>query len=312
MQNISIAMHTASQDGALHVHAGVARLFHAVFLAVSLICSTGLCAGDSPTAAERPDETLPEAARPTPRPPEAQIRRWAGAGFWDRRHAAKLAEIAVGPKEYDCVFVGDSITHNWEGWVEKADIEVAERLYANGGLKFPNGPGRAVWEEMKKKWRVLNLGMAGDSTQNVLWRLDHGELDGYRTRCVFLMIGTNNGRDTPENRARGIKAILGKIAEKQPQATILLSPIFPSGARPDDPLRVSKDRTNSIIRGYADGKRIVWVDFNSKFLNPDGTIIEALMPDCLHPLEEGYRIWFDAIKTSGVLPVHPQNAIPRR
>ena len=290
-------MHTASQDGALHVHAGVARLFHAVFLAVSLICSTGLCAGDSPTAAERPDETLPEAARPTPRPPEAQIRRWAGAGFWDRRHAAKLAEIAVGPKEYDCVFVGDSITHNWEGWIEKPDVEVAERLYANGGLKFPNGPGRAVWAEMKKKWRVLNLGVAGDMTQNVLWRLDHGELDGYRARNVFVMIGTNNGSDTPENRAKGIKAVLDKIAEKQPQATILLSPIFPSGAKPDDPMRISKDKTNAIIREFADGKRIVWIDFNSKFLNPDGTIIEALMPDNLHPLEAGYMIWFDAIKT---------------
>ena len=111
------------------------------------------------------------------------------------------------------------------------------------------------------------------------------------------MIGTNNGSDTPENRAKGIKAVLDKIAEKQPQATILLSPIFPSGAKPDDPMRISKDKTNAIIREFADGKRIVWIDFNSKFLNPDGTIIEALMPDNLHPLEAGYIIWFDAIKT---------------
>ena len=145
--------------------------------------------------------------------------------------------------------------------------------------------------------RVLNLGVAGDMTQNVLWRLDHGELDGYRTRYVSLMIGTNNGSDTPENRAKGIKAVLDKIAEKQPQATILLSPIFPSGAKPDDPMRISKDKTNAIIREFADGKCIVWIDFNSKFLNPDGTIIEALMPDNLHPLEAGYMIWFDAIKT---------------
>ena len=242
-------------------------------------------------------EPLPAAARPMARPAAAQHPRWAGAGFWDRRHKAKLAEIAAGPKEYDCVFVGDSITHNWEGWSEKPDVEVAERLYANGGLKFPNGPGRAVWEEMKRSWRVLNLGMAGDTTQNVLWRLDHGEMDGYRTRYVFVMIGTNNG-DSPENRAKGIKAVLDKVAERQPQATILLSPIFPSGAKPNDSLRVSKDKTNAIIKGYADGKRIVWVDFNSKFLNSDGTLNTALMPDFLHPLEAGYRIWYDAINST--------------
>ena len=243
-----------------------------------------------------PPEPLPAAARPAPRPQPAQHPRWAGPGFWDRRHKAKLAEIATGPKEYDCVFVGDSITHNWEGWDEKPDVEVAERLYANGGLKFPNGPGRAVWKEMKNTWRVLNLGMAGDTTQNVLWRLDNGEMDGYRARYVFLMIGTNNGSDTPVNRAKGIKAVLDKIAEKQPQATILLSPIFPSGARPNDPLRVTKDKTNAIIKDYADGKRIVWVDFNTKFLNADGTLNTSIMPDLLHPLEAGYRIWFEAIK----------------
>ena len=243
-----------------------------------------------------PPEPLPAAARPAPRPQSAQHPRWAGPGFWGRRHKAKLAEIATGPKEYDCVFVGDSITHNWEGWDEKPDVEVAERLYANGGLKFPNGPGRAVWAEMKKTWRVLNLGMAGDTTQNVLWRLDNGEMDGYRARFVFVMIGTNNGSDTPENRAKGIKAVLDKISEKQPQATILLSPIFPSGAKPNDPLRVTKDKTNAIIKGYADGKRVVWVDFNKRFLNADGTLNTTLMPDLLHPLEDGYRIWFDAIK----------------
>ncbi len=234
-------------------------------------------------------------AVPAAVPLSEQSPYWAGPGYWDRFNEAKLAEIAAGPKEYDCVFVGDSITHNWEGWSHPADVEVAATAYAEGRLMFPVGPGRAVWNEMKKSARLLNLGVGGDLTQNVLWRLDHGEMDGYRTRYVFLMIGTNNCDDTPEDRAGGIRAVIAKIAEKQPSATILLSPIFPCEANPDSPGRISRERTNAIIRGFADGVHVVWVDFTSKLLNADGTLSPEIMPDYLHPLEAGYRIWRDAL-----------------
>ena len=240
---------------------------------------------------------LPITAVPAPVPPSEQSPYWAGPGYWDRRHVAKLAEIAAGPKEYDCVFLGDSITHNWEGWSDPADIAVVTAAYASGELKFPNGPGRAVWEELKAQGlRLLNIGIGGDRTQNVLWRLDHGEMDGYRTRFVSLMIGTNNVDDTPEDRAEGIRAVLAKIAEKQPDATILLTPIFPNGATKDDPGRIPRDKTNAIIRGFADGRRIVWLDFNDKFLDADGNLSAEMMPDFLHPLEAGYRIWADALR----------------
>ena len=222
-------------------------------------------------------------------------KRWAAPGYWDRRHAAKIAEIAVGPKEYDCVFVGDSITHNWEGWGDPADEAAHASAYAQGLVKFPVAPGRAVWEAMKKSARILNLGVCGDRTQNVLWRIEHGELDGYRALYVFLMIGTNNGDDTSENRAEGIRAIIARIAKKQPSATILLSPILPCGPDSHDRGRLSLERTNAIIRGLADGKRVVWVDFNAKLVNPDGTISPELMPDYLHPLEPAYRIWRDEL-----------------
>ena len=234
-------------------------------------------------------------AIPAAKPIAEQSPYWAGPGFWDRYHKAKLAEIAAGPKEYDCVFVGDSITHNWEGWSHPADVSVAAAAYADGRLMFPVGPGRAVWNEMRKSASLLNLGVGGDCTQNVLWRLDHGEMDGYRARFVFLMIGTNNCEDTPEDRAEGIRAVIGKIAEKQPSATILLSPIFPCEAKPDAPGRISREKTNAIIRGFADGRHVVWVDFNAKLLNADGTLSPEMMPDYLHPLETGYRIWRDAL-----------------
>ena len=242
------------------------------------------------------DKEKPKTAVPTAVPLSDQSPYWAGPGYWDRRHAAKLAEIAAGPKEYDCVLVGDSITHNWEGWSDPADIAVVTAAYARGELKFPNGPGRAVWEELRRSFRLLNLGIGGDCTQNVLWRLDHGELDGYRTRFVAIMIGTNNVDDTPEDRAEGIRAILEKVSEKQPTSTILLSPIFPRGATPDDPVNLSMEKTNAIIRGFTDGRRIVWLDFNAEFLDADGTLPATLFPDSLHPLEEGYRIWATALK----------------
>ncbi len=232
---------------------------------------------------------------PAPVPPEDQSPYWAGPGYWDRRHAAKLREIAAGPREYDCVFIGDSITHNWEGWSDPADVAAVAAAYASGELKFPNGPGRAVWDELRRKFSLLNLGVGGDKTQNVLWRIAHGELDGYRARLVSLMIGTNNAEDSPEDRADGIRAVVRAIADKQPSATILLTPIFPTGPTRDDPGRISREKTNRLVRDLASGGRVVWLDFNDRFLGPDGSLSPAMMPDLLHPLEAGYRIWADAL-----------------
>jgi lysophospholipase L1-like esterase len=121
-------------------------------------------------------------------------------------------------------------------------------------------------------------------------------MDGYRPRFVSLMIGTNNDDDPPEDRAEGIRAILAKMARRLPDATILLHPIFPRGAAPDDPCRVSRERTNAVIRRFADGGRVVWLDFNARFLQPDGTLSAAMMPDFLHPLEEGYRMWAEELR----------------
>lgn len=237
----------------------------------------------------------PGTAVATRLPDEQQEPFWAGKGFWNRRHAAKLAEIAAGPKEYDCVFVGDSITHNWEGWSDPIDVVKVTRQHEIGKLKFPNGPGSRVWNEMKGKHRLLNLGVGGDSTQHVLWRLENGEMDGYRARCVMLMIGANNYQPA-DDVAAGIKACVDKIAEKQPQAKILLSPIFPSRREPSDTRRLFENRVNAIIRRFADGKKVVWVDFNAQFLEPDGTLTPEMMPDFLHPLERGYRIWQNAVE----------------
>ena len=244
---------------------------------VSLLCVANV------TAASR-------AASPEPLPHAESDPYWAGEGFWRRRHAMKLSEIASGPKEYDFVFIGDSITHNWEGWSDPIDVRKVTKAYEAGLLKFPNGPGRRVWDDMKKRFRLLNLGVGGDTTQNVLWRLQNGELDGYSTRGVVLMIGTNN-EDPPEEIAAGVRAILDEIARRQPLARTILLPIFPCMEKPDDPWRKRNERTNKIIRTFADGEHVVWRDFNARFLTPDGILSATVMPDYLHPLEPGYRIW---------------------
>ena len=226
---------------------------------------------------------------------ERQHTWWAGPGYWDRRHAVKLGEIASGPKEYDFVFIGDSITHSWEGWCDPLDLEAVDKAYEKGMLKFRNGPGRKVWDEMKKEFRLLNLGCAGDTTQNVLWRIDHGELDGYKTRGVALMIGTNNG-EPAEEIAEGIKAVVRRILEKQPAAKVVLMPIFPAEHSPSAPRRIRNARASELAKSIADGERVIWLDFNSVFLEKDGTLSAEMMPDYLHPLEHVYALWRAAIE----------------
>ena len=96
--------------------------------------------------------------------------------------------------------------------------------------------------------------------------------------------------------AAGIKAILDLIAKKQPGAVTVLLPIFPSGATLEHPWRKSKEKVNALIKKLADGKKVVWHDFNHRFLKMDGTFREGMMmEDCLHPIEPGYDIWAEEV-----------------
>ncbi len=219
---------------------------------------------------------------------------WAGGHYWDRRREVKLKEIAKGPKVYDLVFMGGTIVQNWEGWCETPDIEKAAYLYSEGKLAYPNGPGRAVWNELKRSFKLLNIAMAGDITQHTLWRLQNGELEGYVTKGIVLMPDFAN-EESPEDVAAGVKEILARIAEYQPQAVTLLMPILPCGERKNDPIRVRTDRINALVKEFADGSRVVWFDINDRFLRPDGRVRRDLLPDFRHPLGKGYGVWRDAL-----------------
>ena len=201
----------------------------------------------------------------------------AGKDWWMPRHEAKLAEIQAASTNggINVVFLGDSITHFWEDFTYWSC-------------------GRDVLDAMRERYSILNLGYGGDWTPNLLWRCENGELDGYRAKCVMLMIGTNN-RDTPEDTAEGIRRILALVARKHPEARTLLLPIFPRG-KPDDENRARNEKINAIIRGFADGEKVVWLDFNDRFLQPDGTFRPGLMiDDLLHPHHKGYELWRDAV-----------------
>ena len=195
-----------------------------------------------------------------------------GGNWWPERYLEKRNAIVDGDGEYDVVMVGDSITHRWER---------------------EGGEGRELFAELKKTYRILNLGIGGDQTQHVIWRMENGELEGYKAKMFTVMIGTNNGGRDPGGIARGVRRIVDLIRAKHPESKVVLMPIFPRGAKPDDKARVGNGKVNEIIRTYADGKSVIWLDFNDKFLEPDGTLTKTVMNDLLHPNANGYRIWWE-------------------
>ena len=152
---------------------------------------------------------------------------------------------------------------------------------------------------VKETYRILNLGYGGDRTQHVIWRMENGELEGYKAKLFTLMIGTNNSHHDksvkPEEIAAGIKRIIEIIRAKHPESKIVLMPIFPCREKADDPIRVKNEAVNVLIKPFADGETVRWLDFNQKFFNAEGKLTKEVMNDLLHPNEKGYQIWLDAI-----------------
>ena len=197
-----------------------------------------------------------------------------GSNYWPARYLEKRNEIVDGKGSYDVVMVGDSITHRWER---------------------EGGEGRELFAEIRKTYNILNLGYGGDRTEHVAWRMENGELEGYTAKLFTVMIGTNNGARDIAGIAGGVKRIIEDIRNKHPESKIVLMPIFPRAAEPSNRLRVGNAKISEIIRGYADGKTVLWLDFNDKFLKSDGTLTKEVMNDLLHPNEKGYAIWWEAM-----------------
>jgi beta-glucosidase len=188
----------------------------------------------------------------------------------------KAAALKKGPVRL--VWIGDSITDAWRG-----------------------GEQNELFNERWGKYNPLNLGISGDKTEHVLWRLEHGELDGLEqgTKLVVMMIGTNNLGNAPtagpEDTARGIECLVKTIRQKLPESKLLLLGVFPRGKEPTNPFRAKIKTINDTISKLDDGKQVKYLDVADAFLTKEGVLPPDVMPDQLHPNAHGYELWADAV-----------------
>jgi lysophospholipase L1-like esterase len=177
----------------------------------------------------------------------------------------------------DLYFEGDSITRRW------------------GATDYPEL--LANWTQNFFGWNAGDFGWGADRVENILWRLENGELDGLNPKVIVLLAGTNNvpGGDATAITA-GIQAILGLMREKAPGATIILTAIFP---RNDNMAYLATiNQINENLAKTADGQKIRYLNVNDKLADSEGRLFEGMMNahDKLHPTLKGYQVWADGLK----------------
>lgn len=227
---------------------------------LALLTAAALCLGQQ----QLPAAALHSATDPAPRTDES----------WRNRQNLLNQRVKEAGRAAELIFIGDSITQGWEN------------------------DGQEVWARHYASRGAINLGIGGDRTQHVLWRLSHGNLDGLAPKAAVVMIGTNNsnGEDnTVSQIADGVAAIVAKLREALPQTRILLLAIFPRGENPSNQ-RGKLLQVNQIIRRLADDQWVHWLDIGSQFVNEQGLIPRDLMPDYLHLSPKGYSLWAEAIQ----------------
>ncbi len=213
--------------------------------------------------------------------PVTQGRDWR-VYDWPARHAAAVALMQA--RQPEIVMLGDSIMHFWGG--EPSGEHVGGRRTA------PD-----VWDRFFTARRIVNLGYGWDRTENVLWRLRHGEFEEVSPKVVVLMIGTNNvPLNTPDEIAAGVSAICDEIHQRSPASRILLLGIFPRGEKPDAN-RAAIEAVNQRIATFEGrGGVVTYLDIGDRFLAADRSISKDIMYDFLHPTAKGYGIWVAAME----------------
>ena len=244
-------------------------------MAAFAVCGLTAFGAPQTTAESTPAAKMDSRTNNTKRDPGIFGDYWWANRFLSRH---QLVEQQRG-KTVDLVLVGDSIMHFWE-WLHPES-----------------------WKKLTQGRTVLNLGYGGDRTQNVLWRIAHGELDGYKAKNVMLMIGTNNNSfndSNPTNVALAVEKIALQIREKHPEAQLILHPIFPRGASAESKrhaaARPRNEKTNELLKAFAEKHpEITWIDFNDKMVDSTGWVPRTIMADEIHPTDAGYDLWMDAI-----------------
>lgn len=197
------------------------------------------------------------------------------------RHKQLLKRVARGGG--DVVFLGDSITERWDS------------------------TGAKVWREVFAPLHAVNLGAGGDQTGHVLWRIREGkELEPLTARVAVVLIGINNPvQHRPEEVAGGVEAIVAELKKQKPHIKVLVLGVFPCSLRRQNKtverigsaeLQPRVKQINAALAKLHDGKSVFYKDIGDKFLEKDGGLSQAVMPDYLHLGTKGYQIWADAIR----------------
>jgi hypothetical protein len=195
-----------------------------------------------------------------------------------RAHQQLLEKRTKG--KIDVYFEGNSITRRW------------------GATDYPQF--LANWNENFHGWNAADFGWGADRIEHMLWRVENGELDGVTPKVIVILAGTNNvgtqpgGDEKVADITRGLKALIDLCQLKAPNATIILTGIFP---RNDNIAVVPEiNRINENLSHFADGRRIRYINVNDKLADKDGKLYEGMTVDNLHPTLKGYQIWADALK----------------
>jgi len=189
--------------------------------------------------------------------------------WWKARHEQILT---ADHSNVELVFIGDSITQNWEH------------------IDF----GYGIWQQNFEHF-ALNLGFSSDKIQNVLWRLNNGEIDNVSPAVTVLLVGTNNlSSNTAIEIIEGVKEVIQTINRKLPSSRLIVYRIFP---RTDvsELIQQKAKEIDAEISKYAAAGNFEYVDINEQFIDAQGNIPKSIMPDGLHPSEEGYEIWANDI-----------------
>ena len=210
--------------------------------------------------------------------PLTQNRDWRSYD-WVVRHDEILALNKAGAIQADVVFIGDSITHFWSG--EPKAKRVA---------------GKESWEKWIAPHHPINLGYGWDRTENVLWRLRHGEVAGLKPKAFVVLIGTNNlsGINNVEDTVEGVAEVCREIRRQSPQAKVLLLAILPRQSKPDATRQRVAD-ANKLLKAQAPQVADAYVDLTDKLVEADGSILKETMGDYLHPTNKGYEVMGAAI-----------------
>src|SRR5215475_10098833 len=191
-------------------------------------------------------------------------------------HQQLLAKLKAG--RIDIYFEGDSIARRW------------------GATDYPEF--LANWKENFFGWNAADFGWGADQTQHILWRLQNGELDGIHPKVIVLLAGTNNVGNgaSAGDVTRGLTAIVRTMQAKAPEATIIVTAIFPRNDRMA--LMLVIDEVNAGLAKLADGKKVRYLNINDKLADREGKLFDGMMNarDKLHPTLAGYQVWADALR----------------